>query len=47
MEMGIVPGAFVSIQSVSPFGNPIAIRVANYTLSIRREDAGDVVLAEY
>ncbi len=44
MEMGIVPGANVEVQAFSPFGDSIAIRVANYTLSVRRNDVDAVHL---
>jgi ferrous iron transport protein A len=44
MEMGLVPGASIQIDAISPFGDAIAIRVANYTLSLRRDDANILIL---
>lgn len=39
MEMGLVREALVAVIKVAPFGDPIALRVGDYTLSIRRADA--------
>lgn len=42
MEMGCVPGEAVWIQMVAPLGDPIAIQIAGYHLSIRKEDAQSI-----
>lgn len=39
MEMGCVPGSEVFVYQVAPLGDPISIKVAGYTLSIRKEEA--------
>jgi ferrous iron transport protein A len=39
MEMGCVPGEPVWIEMVAPMGDPLAIRIAGYYLSIRKQDA--------
>ena len=39
MEMGCVPGEPVSVEMVAPMGDPLAIRIAGYYLSIRKQDA--------
>ena len=39
MEMGLVPGASVSIRKRAPFGGPLQLQVRGYLLSIRREQA--------
>ena len=39
MEMGIVPGAPVSVVRVAPLGDPIEVRVRNYHLALRRSEA--------
>lgn len=39
MEMGCVPGEPVWIEMIAPMGDPLAIRIAGYYLSIRRQDA--------
>lgn len=42
MEMGCVPGEAVWIEMVAPMGDPIAIQVAGYVLSLRKEDASSI-----
>ncbi len=44
MEMGCIPGEEVRISSVSPFGDPIAIKVADYILSLRLADAEKILV---
>lgn len=39
LEMGLVPGTAVTVQRQAPLGDPIELRVRNYSLSIRRADA--------
>jgi ferrous iron transport protein A len=39
MEMGCIPGEPVSIEMIAPMGDPLAIRIAGYYLSIRKRDA--------
>jgi len=44
LEMGCLPGEMVSVDRVAPFGDPIAIKVADSTLSIRLSDAYNVLV---
>ena len=39
MEMGITKGTELYIDRTAPLGDPINIRVRDYKLSLRREDA--------
>lgn len=39
MEMGCIPGEPVWVEMIAPMGDPIALRIAGYHLSIRKEDA--------
>ena len=39
LEMGCVPGEPVWIEMIAPLGDPLAIRIAGYYLSIRRREA--------
>jgi len=39
MEMGCVVGEKVKLKVVAPLGDPIAIEVAGYNLSLRKSDA--------
>ena len=38
-EMGLYPGQKVRVLFRAPFGDPIAVDVEGYTLSLRREEA--------
>jgi ferrous iron transport protein A len=42
MEMGCVPGEFVTIDLVAPLGDPISISIAGYNLSLRLEEANKI-----
>lgn len=46
MEMGFIPGETVKILQVAPLGDPISVTVAGYNLSLRLNEA-DNVLVEY
>ena len=39
MEMGLLPGTSVSVTRVAPLGDPMEIRVRDYSLSIRKAEA--------
>jgi ferrous iron transport protein A len=39
MEMGCIPGEPVWIEMIAPMGDPLAIQIAGYYLSIRKQDA--------
>jgi ferrous iron transport protein A len=42
MEMGFIPGEQVVVEKVAPLGDPIAIKVAGYQLSLRLNEASKV-----
>ena len=42
MEMGCVVGEEVKLKAVAPLGDPIAIEVAGYSLSLRKKDASKI-----
>lgn len=44
LEMGCIPGEQIEIIRIAPLGDPIAILVAGYLLSMRREEAAVVVV---
>ena len=39
MEMGCIPGEPVWVEMIAPMGDPLAIRIAGYFLSLRKKDA--------
>ncbi len=45
MEMGCIPGEPVWIEMVAPMGDPVAIRIAGYHLSLRKKDAESIWVA--
>lgn len=42
MEMGFIPGEKVTIEQIAPLGDPIAVTVAGYSLSLRINEAESV-----
>lgn len=44
LEMGCIPGAEIVMNGRAPLGCPITILVDGYTLSLRREEAGTIIL---
>lgn len=45
LEMGCIPGEPVRVEMVAPLGDPIAIRIAGYYLSIRKRDAEKILVS--
>ena len=41
-EMGLLPGEEVELENVAPFGDPIAVRVGEYKMCLRIEDAAHI-----
>ncbi|HNP21503.1 MAG TPA: FeoA family protein [Panacibacter sp.] len=44
MEMGCIPGEVVSVEQIAPFGDPISISVAGYNLSLRLNEAEQILV---
>ncbi len=44
MEMGCLPGETIYIEQVAPLGDPLSIQVAGYSLSLRLDEAADIVV---
>lgn len=44
LDMGITKGVAVTMERIAPFGDPIAIRLRGYSLSLRREEARKICL---
>lgn len=47
IEMGLVPGTTFEISSISPFGDPIAIRLKDFAISMRLADARNIFVTEH
>ena len=46
MEMGCIPGEPVWVEMLAPLGDPMAISIAGYYLSIRKKDADAIWVEE-
>jgi len=44
LEMGCVPGEWVKLVKIAPFGDPISISVSGYELSLRKKEAATVLV---
>jgi ferrous iron transport protein A len=44
LEMGCVPGEAIRVEKIAPFGDPISIQVAGYTLSLRLSEAEAIIV---
>jgi ferrous iron transport protein A len=44
MEMGCLPGEKISVEKIAPWGDPVSIIVAGYTLSLRKDEAEHIVV---
>jgi len=42
MEMGCVPGENILLEQIAPFGDPISVKVAGYSLSLRINEAAAI-----
>jgi len=46
LEMGCVPDEEISVELTAPLGDPIAILVAGYQLSLRQEEAAHIMVEQ-
>ena len=44
MDMGITKGTQILVKKVAPLGDPLELTVRGYQLSIRKEDAGKIIV---
>jgi len=44
IDMGVTPGAEVYIRKTAPLGDPIEIQIRGYELSLRKEEAKDILV---
>ena len=42
VEMGITPGVLIAVERVAPLGDPIAVEVRGYRLSMRKAEAAKI-----
>jgi ferrous iron transport protein A len=46
LEMGCIPGEEVEVMRIAPLGDPIAISVSGYQLSMRKDEAATVKIIQ-
>ena len=46
MEMGCLPGEKVTVEQIAPLKDPISVSVAGYILSLRLEEAENIIVEE-
>jgi ferrous iron transport protein A len=44
MEMGCLPGEQITVSRIAPLGDPIAVTVSGYQLSLRKFEASTIIL---
>jgi ferrous iron transport protein A len=44
MEMGCLPGEEITVERVAPLGDPIAVNISGYMLSLRKQEASTIIL---
>jgi ferrous iron transport protein A len=44
MEMGCVPGERILLEQVAPLGDPISVHVSGYHLSLRLNEAENIMV---
>ena len=42
MELGLLPGTSIEVVRVAPLGDPIELRLRNYSLCLRRSEATNI-----
>ena len=43
-DMGVTPGALVTLIKLAPLGDPLEINIRNYELTLRKDEAKNVIL---
>jgi len=44
MEMGLLPGTAVRVVRLAPLGDPLELRLRDYSLSVRRSEAARILV---
>ena len=44
LDMGLLPGVEIRVVRVAPLGDPVEIVVRGYNLSLRREEARQIII---
>ncbi|HET9431422.1 MAG TPA: ferrous iron transport protein A [Chitinophagaceae bacterium] len=44
MEMGCLPGEKIILEQIAPMGDPISVNISGYSLSLRLNEAENIVV---
>ena len=44
LDMGLIKDAVVKMERVAPLGDPIEVRIKGYCLSLRKEEAKNIIV---
>jgi len=44
LDMGLVKGSIVEIERIAPLGDPIDVVIKGYHLSLRKEEASNIIV---
>ena len=44
MEMGCLPGEKIVLEQVAPLGDPISVNISGYSLSLRLNEAEQIIV---
>ncbi|WP_330400323.1 FeoA family protein [Tepidibacter mesophilus] len=44
MDMGVIKGTKINVEKVAPLGDPIEVKIKGYSLTLRKEDAQNIVI---
>lgn len=44
MDMGVTPGAEIIVVKIAPLGDPIEVTIRGYELSLRKEEAKQIIV---
>ncbi len=44
--MGLLPGTTVTLMGRAPMGDPLALRVANTTVALRKHEAAEILITK-
>jgi len=42
MDIGVVAGTPIEVERVAPLGDPVELKIKDFHLSLRRQEAGDI-----
>lgn len=46
LDMGVIPGADVTLVKLAPMGDPMELRIHGYELTLRKEDASRILISD-